>query len=218
MAEQQLKEITVANPKASHSESTSVDPLSQPPQPTSSKKKWWTSSWFWCLVISFFVKLLVVGLLFGIFFKHSNPLYQIDNVHVKISPIQYPDYVITLKSKNKNHLSTIVFDKEGNASLFLGGKEIAKGKSQQFKEGPRSSHDDTLTLHGSTTLPQFEPSMIIANVRENIPLFLSIDVPMTVKVGAIKVKSKNIKVKCNFTLDKLDKDARVLDANCVTEG
>ncbi|KAL8101591.1 hypothetical protein AgCh_033479 [Apium graveolens] len=53
-----------------------------------------------------------------------------------------------------------------------------------------------MTLHDSTTLPLFEPSVMSANVRENIPLFLSIDVLMSLKIGAVKVKSKNIKVKC----------------------
>ncbi|KAK1391342.1 hypothetical protein POM88_010398 [Heracleum sosnowskyi] len=179
MAEQQLEDITVVNPQASHSE------MSQQPTP-SKKKKWWKSSWFLCIVISFFVKLVVVVLLFGIFFKYTNPRFQIDNVHVKTSPFQYPDYDITLKSRNENDLSTIIFDKEGNASLFSGRKEIAKGKYPQFKEVPQSSHDETMTLHGSTVLPQFQASMNIANVRVNIPLYLSIDIPMTVKLGALK--------------------------------
>ena len=219
MAEHELKNITVDNPPAQYLNSSSVDPSSQPSQPTLSKiKKWLSSPYFWCFLISFFVKALIVGLLLGLYYKHVNPLYQIDDVHVKISPVKYPDYEITLKARNKNRVSTLDFDQEGDASLFSGSKEIARGKYPKFEEHPGNSHDVTMILHGSTALPVIQSSLNLMDVRENVPLFLSIDAPMKVKIGALKVKTKNIKVKCSLTVQNLDSDATILRQNCVSEG
>ncbi|KAL3504717.1 hypothetical protein ACH5RR_034558 [Cinchona calisaya] len=163
------------------------------------------------LVIVIILIFAIVGVIciVNIFLIYHDPSFQIEHVTFKKPP---PQFDLRLKVENRNKYQIISYDQDSDISLSFKQKEIGDGKFQNFDQDPKNSTILEIVLHGSNLPEESKRSM------NGIPLSLSMDLGMKLKVGALNVKSKRIKVSCSLTADGLDKNSHILAQDCGKKG
>ncbi|KAL3514100.1 hypothetical protein ACH5RR_026817 [Cinchona calisaya] len=158
-------------------------------------------------------KLISINLELLYLFLVLDPTFQIEHVLFKKPP---PEFDIRLKVDNPNKHKTIFYDEDSHVTLSFKQKEIADGKFLIFDQDARNSTILPIALQGSSKLlPQeIVTSKNSTQSKIGIPLSLSLDLGLKVKIGALNVKNKRIQVSCSFMVGRLENDTHIWDQDC----
>ncbi|XP_077214220.1 NDR1/HIN1-like protein 13 [Tasmannia lanceolata] len=179
-------------------------------------------SWLFGVIGVLIFLLVVSGAIFYIVVNPRLPRYQIHHVHVKNTPTLHkhhpkPEYQITITSENPNARMDFSYLKGGSATLsYKHQQHIAKGKPPKFDQGYRDSTEFQLALTGSDVgLPHdVEKSLKNEQSKIHIPLSLSLDLPVRIKVSALRSWNMNMAVRCDMVASSLAKDAHIVSQMC----
>ncbi|XP_027095018.1 NDR1/HIN1-like protein 13 [Coffea arabica] len=168
-----------------------------------------------CSLVAVIVLIIaIIGVIINIFVGFDDPSFQIERLMYN-KP--HSEFDIRLKVGNPNKHKSISYDQDSNVSLSFKQKKIAHGKFQNFDQDPGNSTAIPIVLHGSKLPAEIETSMNSKKSKIRIPLFLSIDLGLELKVGAFHVQSKRIQVSCSLTVDKLEKNTHIWAQDCGTK-
>ncbi|KAK3425879.1 hypothetical protein EUGRSUZ_F02438 [Eucalyptus grandis] len=197
-------------------------------KPTEPKKRSFCCSSCCCwLFLAIIVIVLVVGILAivsSVFLKLKNPNFHVDHFVVKDLTKSHDKntklvYDVKLKVENPNTYSSFTYKQGGAVSLAFKQKAIAMGKFVAFDQDRKTSKAVDIVLKGSNTaLPkEMQKSLRSKKTKNHLTFALHVDAPARRKIGIIKGSSSRFVASCQFTVDKLGKDARVLSQKCQTE-
>ncbi|XP_058077720.1 NDR1/HIN1-like protein 13 [Magnolia sinica] len=173
-----------------------------------------------CFLIILVVLLATLVALVYFITRPKSPTFVIKQVQVRdphpTSP-HHPthEYHIKLISKNPNTQMSISYQKGGTAFLYYKDKQIAKGKPRPSQQSHRSTTFQ-LALSGSDAkLPrEIQKSFKGKGSKAGVPLSLSIDVPVRLYLGSMKLWVMRVAVGCDLTASTLAKGTRVVSHKC----
>lgn len=176
-----------------------------------------------CWIFAFgIIFALILGLIAGISYiviKPNAPQFYIKHVLLKNPHSQshsHPVYDIKMKANNPNGHVGILYD-HGNVSLAFRKQKIASGKYPCFYQSHENSTVLDLMVRGlNTRLPrEIERSMTSKKTKLHISLSLSINVSVNLNLFEVfKTERKKLEVLCNFTLNTLGKNTRIVAQKC----
>ncbi|KAI3706154.1 hypothetical protein L1987_76412 [Smallanthus sonchifolius] len=178
-----------------------------------------------CVLISIIILVLLSGIILGIILgviKKDDPRFRVERVHVTTkgkTRQQKQEFGITLVSKNPNAHTIIIFDDHGKAYLSFKDRKFVKGRFPSSKQDPKNLKDIKLTFTCSSKrkLPlEIRKSMNGTNVKsqKHVEILLEFRVPVTMKIGALQMKSKTLSMLCHFKVNNLAKNSRVISQDC----
>lgn len=178
-----------------------------------------------CVLIIIIALVVVVGLIVGVSYivlKPNDPNFNIEHVVVKnpASNNSHPDYTITLKAENPNGISSISYEKGGDASLSFKEHKLATGNYPTFNQAYKNSKVFDIVLHGSKTALPKEIDESLKSKKSNVHISLSLsmnNVQIKFVIAEMTIATKKIDVSCNLTVDSLAKETRVLSQECNTK-
>jgi uncharacterized protein YpmB len=174
-----------------------------------------------CVFIIVIVVILIIGIIAGILyvlFNPKDPTFHVEGIAVKNSHSR-TDYGITITAKNPNTIVGIYYKEGAVATLSFKQKEIAKGKYPTFYQDHKNSTVFVIDFRGSNVvLPKkIEKSMKTQKPKVHVNLSLKMDVPIRWRIGSLNTGSTEFVVACDFTVDKLAKDTRIVSQTCHTK-
>ncbi|KAF9610346.1 hypothetical protein IFM89_022016 [Coptis chinensis] len=174
-----------------------------------------------CFLLTLMIALVLIicGAIFYLVLRPQNPTFSIERVIVKNTHSKRQnrlEFYITLKADNPNAQMSIDYQIGGSTSLFYKKKEIAAGETASLHQDSKELKDFDLVLTGpSTKLPsEIEKSVSGLGKNRNIPLSLTVSIPMKLELGFIKLWSTKIAIECNMQVNRLSKGTRILDQKC----
>ena len=172
-----------------------------------------------CISVSVVLLVLVLALIAAavyVLLTPKDPTFHVERVVVKNNT--RPDYGITIRAKNLNEIMGIDYKAGGVASLSFKQRGIAKGKYPSFKQDSKKSTSFRVDFHGSNiVLPkEIEKSMKSQKPKIKVSLSLKMDVHARIRVGALHYGSVKFVAACDFTVDTLAKNSRILSQKCHT--
>ncbi|ERM99058.1 NDR1/HIN1-like protein 13 [Amborella trichopoda] len=151
----------------------------------------------------------------------KSPKYSIEKVAIKGFTLGRdltisPEFDVTVRAENPNKKIGIYYGDKNNVDVFYSDVRLCNGKLPAFYQGHRNVTVFPALLVGSDVrLSTAVNGTLTAQLREGrVPLRLNIDVPVRVKVGAVKSWTVTVRARCDVTVDKLAVDATVLDNRC----
>ncbi|KAL4557620.1 hypothetical protein LXL04_035805 [Taraxacum kok-saghyz] len=183
------------------------------------------SNWVKYVLISVAIIVLLagfIGTIMLVVIKKDDPKFEVERVHVTTkgkTRQKETDFDITLASKNPNAHTIIAFDDHGKAALSFKYRRFAIGKFPSSEQNPKHSKDVKLILTSKshTKLPmEIRKSMneTTGKSKRYVEMLLEFRVPVKMKIGALKMKSKTISVLCHLKVNNLAKNPRILSQNC----
>ncbi|KAI3750675.1 hypothetical protein L2E82_21411 [Cichorium intybus] len=177
------------------------------------------------VLISIAIIVLLLGLICAIMLiviKKDDPKFRIERVHVTTkgkTGQKKTEFDITLTSRNPNSNTVIIFNDHGKAALSFKEKRFAMGKFPSTEQSPKNSKDVKLTLtsKSNTKLPmEIRKSMnaTAGKSQRHVEIFLEFRVPVKMKFGTLRMKSKTISMLCHFKVNNLAKSPRILSQDC----
>lgn len=172
-----------------------------------------------CICVSVVLLVLVLALIAAfvyVLLTPKDPTFHVERVVVKNNT--RPDYGITIRAKNSNEIVGIDYKAGGVASLSFKQRGIAKGKYPSFKQDSKKSTSFRVDFHGSNiVLPkEIQKSMKSPKPKIKVSLSLKMDVHARIRVGALHYGSMKFVAACDFTVDTLAKNSRILSQKCHT--
>ncbi|CAI9116329.1 OLC1v1017444C1 [Oldenlandia corymbosa var. corymbosa] len=171
-----------------------------------------------CVTILVVMIIVVVGIVGAvIFLTEDDPTFRIERVTFTKPP---PGFNFRVQVENPNKYKVVTYDpqRDSDVRLKFKEKEIAKGKfPSNFDQDPKNTTTFGIVLRGGSNLPK-ETTQSTNNGNKNsksgIPLTLSMNVGVQFKVVGQVINSKRIDVTCSLTVDRLDKDTKILNQDC----
>merc|ERR1712226_1601609 len=145
-----------------------------------------------CFSVSVVLLVLVLALIAAVVYvllTPKDPTFRVERVVVKNNT--RPGYGITIRAKNSNEIMSIDYKAGGVASLSFKQRGIAKGKYPSFKQDSKKP-------------------------KIKVSLSLKMDVHARIRVGALHYGSVKFVAACDFTVDTLAKNSRILSQKCHT--
>ncbi|EEF48481.1 conserved hypothetical protein [Ricinus communis] len=176
------------------------------------KKRTRYCSFFCCCFLIVATAVIAIALGIGLsfaFFKSKNPEFRVQRFIVKNNTSHhYPDYDITLKVRNPNDKSDILYMQGGVASLLYKDQKMAAGKFPTFHQDNKNSTYIGIVLKGQ--------SIKGAKPKMHVSFSLKIGIPAKMKTSSFISGEVKIVVKCEFMVDTLAKGTRILSQQCQT--
>ncbi|XP_030545194.1 NDR1/HIN1-like protein 13 [Rhodamnia argentea] len=192
------------------------------------KRSWCCSSCCCCLFVTVIVIFLALGVLAVVssfFLKLKNPNFHVDHFLVKNLTKSHDKntklaYDVKLKVENPNPYTSFIYEQGGVISLSFKQKAVATGKFTPFDQDRKSSKAIDIVLNGSNTaLPKEMQKSLTSDqkTKNHVTFALRVDVPARRKIWKLNGSISRYVASCQFTVDTLGKDARVLSQSCETE-
>ncbi|XP_071693192.1 NDR1/HIN1-like protein 13 [Rutidosis leptorrhynchoides] len=175
-----------------------------------------------CIMLNLLILTLLIILIIGItltIVDKEDPHFRIRHVNVTTQgkgKQKQHEFNFTLRSKNTNGHSVVIFEKGGNTVLSFRDRHVAKGKFPSFEQDTDSLEIMKLKLVSGSgkTLPKMIGNSINGTSNAPIKLSLGYSVPLRFKVGLFTVKSKKLSMVCNLKVKRLSKHTKILSQDC----
>ncbi|KAF8024904.1 hypothetical protein BT93_F1909 [Corymbia citriodora subsp. variegata] len=175
-------------------------------------------------IIAIILAVIIVAVVSSILLKLKSPNFHVD--HFLVKDLTKPHdknaklaYDVKLKVKNPNAY-TMTYEQGGVVSLAFKQKAVAKGKYAPFDQAGKTSKVVDIVLKGSSTaLPKEMQESLKSKhkTKKHVTFALHVDVPARRNIWNLKGSISRYVTACQFTVDTLGKDARVLSQDCQTE-
>ncbi|KAK6148174.1 hypothetical protein DH2020_019086 [Rehmannia glutinosa] len=166
-----------------------------------------------CWTIGLLILLLIiVGAIAGIIylvFQPKLPKYSVDNLRISDLTLNfdlslYARFNVRITADNPNKKIGIYYEKGSHLSVWYKNTKLCQGSLPRFYQG----HQNRTVLNvGLTGQNQYGRTLLDAMQEEQqtgrIPLDLKIDVPVSIKLGKLKLKKVRILGTCKLIVDSL---------------
>ncbi|KAK2990872.1 hypothetical protein RJ640_001972 [Escallonia rubra] len=172
-----------------------------------------------CWTTSLLILLLVViataaGTLYLVF-QPKVPEYSVDRL--KISDLRlnldmslYAKFDVKITAYNPNDKIGIFYDKGSHLSVWYSNTKLCQGSLPKFYQGHRNRTMLNVTLTGQT---QYGSTLMAALQEQQqtgrIPLDLKVDVPVSIKLGKLKLRKVRIFGRCMLVVDSLSANNKI---------
>ncbi|XP_059661634.1 NDR1/HIN1-like protein 6 [Cornus florida] len=166
-----------------------------------------------CWTVSLLILLLIVigvtgGILY-LMFQPKLPKYSIDSL--KISDFRlnfdmslYAKFDVKITANNPNKKIGIYYEKGSHLSVWYTNTKLCQGLLPRFYQGHQNTTRLDVALTGQT---QYANALMAALQEQQqtgrIPLDLKVDVPVSIKLGKLKLRKVWILGKCVLIVDSL---------------
>ncbi|KAL9689678.1 hypothetical protein QQ045_010067 [Rhodiola kirilowii] len=174
--------------------------------------------WLYASAVLFVITgLVILGL--QLFLKPQNPEFTLENFVFKNAT--RPEYDISLIAKNPNkNLFRIFYEGAEDASLLYNRRSLAEGGFPALEQGPNESSDVRMSLSSlkRNLLPvDLEKSLTRNKKMNELEFTLAMEMPIRSKLLVMPgLGSRNMSVKCVFTVDGLVPRSKILAQKCIT--
>ncbi|CAN4085374.1 unnamed protein product [Withania somnifera] len=172
-----------------------------------------------CWTISLIVLLLIIiaaisGILYLVF-KPKIPHYSVDNLRISDLRLNfdmslYAKFNVRITAVNPNKKIGIYYEKGSHLSVWYKNTELCKGSLPKFYQG----HQNRTVLEVALTGQSQYGNTLMSAIQEaaqtgRIPLDLKIEVPVSVKLGMLKLRKVRIMGDCLLIVDSLSTNSLV---------
>ncbi|CAN6443198.1 unnamed protein product [Victoria cruziana] len=177
--------------------------------------------WFVFLLILLAIAAAIAAAVIYFVFQPKAPSYSIDSLFVKNfnvsqSLIASPEFDVSVRAENPNKKIGIFYETGSNVYISYSGQQLVSGEIPTFYQGTQNVTVFVTALTGSDVrLSTAVRNSLIQGLSDGrVPLYVSIDAPIKLKVGAVKTWKFTVKVRCDVTVDKLAADSTVVSKDC----
>ncbi|XP_055827164.1 NDR1/HIN1-like protein 6 [Solanum dulcamara] len=172
-----------------------------------------------CWTISLIIILLIIiaaiaGILYLVF-KPKIPQYSVDNLRISDLRLNfdmslYAKFNVRLTAVNPNKKIGIYYEKGSHLSVWYKNTQLCKGSLPKFYQG----HQNKTVLDVALTGQSQYGNTLMSAIQEaaqtgRIPLDLKIEVPVSVKLGKLKLRKVRILGDCLLIVDSLSANSLV---------
>lgn len=171
----------------------------------------------WCKCLCWTTSLLVflliiVGAIAGILylvFQPKLPKYSVDNLSISDLTLNfdlslYARFNVRITAENPNKKIGIYYEKGSHLSVWYKSTNLCQGSIPRFYQGHQNKTVLNVALTGQN---QYGRTLLDALQEQQqtgrIPLDLKIDVPVSIKLGKLKLKKVRILGTCKLIVDSL---------------
>ncbi|CAL5362740.1 unnamed protein product [Camellia sinensis] len=173
-----------------------------------------------CWTISLLVLLLiVVGITCGILylvFRPKLPNYSVDSLSISdlrlinFGMSLYAKFDVKITATNSNKKIGIYYEKGSQLSVWYSDTNLCQGTLPKFYQGHQNTTHLDVALTGQT---QYASTLMTALQQQQqtgrIPLDLKIDVPVSVKLGKLKLRKVRVLGTCLLVVDSLSANSLI---------
>ncbi|XP_004234340.1 NDR1/HIN1-like protein 6 [Solanum lycopersicum] len=172
-----------------------------------------------CWTISLIILLLIIiaaiaGILYLVF-KPKIPQYSVDNLRISDLRLNfdmslYARFNVRITAVNPNKKIGIYYEKGSHLSVWYKNTQLCKGSLPKFYQG----HQNRTVLDVALTGQSEYGNTLMSAIQEaaqtgRIPLDLKIQVPVSVKLGRLKLRKVKILGDCLLIVDSLSANSLV---------
>ncbi|KAI3454276.1 hypothetical protein Pfo_010939 [Paulownia fortunei] len=177
----------------------------------------------WCKCLCWTVSLLIllliivgatVGILYLVF-QPKLPKYAVDNLRISDLTLNfdlslYARFNVRITADNPNKKIGIYYEKGSHLSVWYKNTNLCQGSIPRFYQGHQNRTVLNVALTGQN---QYGRTLLDALQEEQqtgrIPLDLKIDVPVSIKLGKLKLKKVRILGSCMLIVDSLSTNSLI---------
>ncbi|KAK1384121.1 Late embryogenesis abundant hydroxyproline-rich glycoprotein family [Heracleum sosnowskyi] len=170
-----------------------------------------------CWTISLLILILVIlGAIVGILYlvfqpkipKYSVDRLQISDLRLNTDGSLYAKFDVQITAKNPNKKIGIYYQDGSHLSVWYAKTKLCQGKFPKFYQGHRNETSLNVSLTGQA---QYGNTLLGALQEQQqtgrIPLDLKVDVPVSVKLGKLKLRKVRILGNCLLIVDTLSSNS-----------
>lgn len=171
--------------------------------------------------------LVVAGGIFYLIYKPKTPTYSIEGVHIRgvnlsklttssVAPTISPIFNITLKTENHNGKIGVYYQQGSSVNIYHNGVNFCEGSLPAFYQPPNSVTVFSTELSGAGIVlsKPARDKLLTEQKNGKVPLQIDVDIPVKIKLGAVKTWTITVKVTCDVTVNALVENAKVVSKNC----
>lgn len=182
---------------------------SNPPKKRSSSCFCKCMCWTISLLILLLISLAVTGVTIYLVFKPKIPQYSVDSLKISDLTLNfdmslYARFDVKITASNPNQKIGIYYEKGSRLSVWYSSTKLCQGSIPRFYQG----HLNTTKLDVVLTGQNQYASALMSALQEQqqtgrIPLDLKLDVPVSIKLGKLKLRKVRIMGTCLLIVDNL---------------
>ncbi|GLJ52111.1 hypothetical protein SUGI_1108420 [Cryptomeria japonica] len=180
-------------------------------------------AWFFGSVLSIVVMLLIIAGILYLVFTPRLPNFSVERLETRSFNFSRDsglssEFYIAVLDKNRNSKIGIYYKEDNSLGFSYSGVELCSGSFPGFYQG-----------HGNVTL--LETSLIGSNVpfseelylgvvseenEKRVPLEISINMPVRIKAGLLKLPKMTVRVRCSIIVSGLsaNQESQIESLNC----
>lgn len=172
-----------------------------------------------CWTISLMILILIIlGAIVGILYlafqpkipKYSVDRLQISDLRLNTDGSLYAKFDVQITAKNPNKKIGIYYQDGSHLSVWYAKTKLCQGRFPKFYQGHRNETSLNVSLTGQA---QYGNTLLGALQEQQqtgrIPLDLKVDVPVSVKLGKLKLRKVRILGKCLLIVDTLSSNSLI---------
>ncbi|KAK4428202.1 NDR1/HIN1-like protein 6 [Sesamum alatum] len=190
-----------------------MPPALKPPK----RRNCWCKCLCWTLSLLVLL-LIIVGATAGILylvFQPKLPKYSVDNLRISDLTLNfdlslYARFNVRITAENPNKKIGIYYEKGSHLSVWYKNTNLCQGSIPRFYQGHQNRTVLNVALTGQN---QYGRTLLEALQEQQqtgrIPLDLKIDVPVSIKLGKLKLKKVRVVGTCKLIVDSLSTDSLI---------
>ncbi|KAL3824982.1 hypothetical protein ACJIZ3_021011 [Penstemon smallii] len=192
-------------------------PMQQPLKPPSKKGSCWCKCLCWTISLLILL-LIIVGATVGILyllFQPKLPKYSVDNLRISDLTLNfdlslYARFNVRITAENPNKKIGIYYERGSHLSVWYKNTNLCQGSIPHFYQGYQNKTVLNVALSGQN---QYGQTLLEAMQEQqqtgSIPLDLKINVPVSIKLGELKLKKVRIIGTCKLIVDSLSTNSLI---------
>lgn len=188
-----------------------------PTKPPKSRHSCWCKCICWTtslLILLLIIIAAIAGILF-LLFKPKLPNYSVDNLRISdlrlnVDLSLYARFNVKITAENPNEKIGIYYEKGSQISVWYKNTNLCHGPLPKFYQGHQNKTVLDVALTGQS---QYGRTLMAALQEEQqtgrIPLDLKINVPVRIKLGALKLPKVRVLGDCLVVVDSLSTDSLI---------
>ncbi|CDP19803.1 unnamed protein product [Coffea canephora] len=174
---------------------------------------------FLCWTISLILILLIIlgatAAILYVVFQPKIPQYSVDNLRISDLRLNfdlslYAKFNLRITADNPNKKIGIYYEKGSHLSVWYKSTDLCQGTLPKFYQG----HQNKTVLNVALTGQAQYGSTLLAALQEEaqtgrIPLDLKIDVPVSIKLGKLKMRKVRVLGSCMLIVDSLSTNSLI---------
>lgn len=171
--------------------------------------------------------LVVAGGVFYLIYIPKAPSYSIESVQIKgvnltklatssVAPTISPVFNVTVKTENSNGKIGVYYEQGSSVNIYHDGVNFCGGSSPAFYQPPKSVTVFSTELSGAGIVlsKSARDKLLTEQKKGEVPLEMDVEIPVKIKVSAVKTWTITVKVSCDVTVNALIENAKVVYRDC----
>jgi Late embryogenesis abundant protein len=171
--------------------------------------------WSMCLLILLVIIIAATAAALYFIFDPKVPKYSVDRFSITQFSVDTNNFAnatfdVTVRAENPNKGIGIYYEDGSKLSVLYSDYDLARGSFPAFYQGHKNTTVLTVVMEGGAQLGgQVMNSLQQQQQSGTIPIEFKGDVPVRVKLGALKLWKITSKVRCNLVIDSLTVSSQI---------